>query len=162
MLWQHQVLLMVTRHIYRVTTLSAICIPSGFVHMRYYTPTLGCYATSMSWIEDVENKILMQSGLSGNEVGPWCASPAFERHACCKNGLGWLGHWRGFDSALGSVYTGPDSFGTGTKLVRISFVFTQDLVDTVRIGYAILYQMDPLMKMILCGTVPFQFRTGPV
>ena len=59
---------------------------------------------------------------------------------------------------LGSVYTGPDPFETGMKLVRISLVFTRDLVDLVRIGSAIWYQM----KVILCGTVPFQFRTGPV
>ena len=29
---------------------------------------------------------------------------------------------------MGSVYTGPDPFGTGTKLVRMSLVFTRDLV----------------------------------
>ena len=51
---------------------------------------------------------------------------------------------------------------TGTKLVRISLVFTRDLMDPVRIGSAIWYQMGPLMKVILCGTAPFQFRTGPV
>ena len=28
-------------------------------------------------------------------------------------------------TALGSVYMGPDPFGTGTKLVRISLVFTR-------------------------------------
>ena len=44
------------------------------------------------------------------------------------------------DTVLGSVYTGPDPFETGTKLVRISLVFTRDLVDPVRIGYAIWYQ----------------------
>ena len=37
---------------------------------------------------------------------------------------------------LDSVYTGPDPFGTGTKLLRISLEFTQDLVDLVRIGFA--------------------------
>ena len=47
---------------------------------------------------------------------------------------------------------GPDPFGTGTKLVLISLVFTRDLVDPVRIGSAIWYQMGPLMKMILRGT----------
>ena len=57
---------------------------------------------------------------------------------------------------------GPDPFGTGTKLVRISLVFTRDLVDSVRIGSAIWYQMGPLMNVILCGTVPFQFITGPM
>ena len=62
----------------------------------------------------------------------------------------------------GSVYTGPDPFGTGTKLVRMSLVFTWDLVDPVRILNAICYQMGPLMRVILSGTVPFQFRTGPV
>ena len=49
---------------------------------------------------------------------------------------------------LGSVYTVPDPFGTGTKLVRISLVFTRDLMDPVRIGSAIWYQMGPLMKVI--------------
>ena len=63
---------------------------------------------------------------------------------------------------LGSVYTGPDPFRTGTKLVRISLVFTQDLMDPVRIGSAIWYQMGPLMKVILCGTILFQLGTGPV
>ena len=57
---------------------------------------------------------------------------------------------------------GPDPFGTGTKLARINLVFTQDLVDPVRIGSAIWYQMGPLMKVILCGILPFQFRTGTV
>ena len=55
---------------------------------------------------------------------------------------------------------GPDPFGTGTKLVRISLVFTRDLVDPIRIGSAIWYQIGPLMKVILCGIVPFQFITG--
>ena len=63
---------------------------------------------------------------------------------------------------LGSVYTGPDPFGNGTKLIRIILVFTQDLLEPVRIGSAVWYQMGPLMKVILCGTVPFQFGTGPV
>ena len=57
---------------------------------------------------------------------------------------------------------GPDPFGTGTKLVRISLVFIWDLVDPVRIGPAIWYQTGQLMKVILCGTLKFQFRTGPV
>ena len=38
---------------------------------------------------------------------------------------------------IGSVYTGPDPFETGMKLVRISLVFTRNLVDPVRIGSAI-------------------------
>ena len=38
-------------------------------------------------------------------------------------------------------------------------MFTRDLVDRVGIGSAIWYQMGPLMKVILYGTVPFQFRT---
>ena len=63
---------------------------------------------------------------------------------------------------LGSVYTGPDLFGTGTILVSVSLMFTRDLVDLVRVGSAIWYQMGPLMKVISYGTVPFQFRTGPV
>ena len=41
-------------------------------------------------------------------------------------------------------------------------MLTRDLVDPVRIGSAIWYQMGPRMKVILCGTVPFQFGTGPV
>ena len=57
---------------------------------------------------------------------------------------------------------GRDPFGTGTKLVRISLVFTRDLVDPVRIGSAIWYQVGPLMKQIRYGTVLFQFQTGPV
>ena len=38
---------------------------------------------------------------------------------------------------LGRIYTGPDMFGTSTKFVRISLVFTWDLVDPVQIGSAI-------------------------
>ena len=56
---------------------------------------------------------------------------------------------------------GMDPFGTCTKLVQISLVFSRDLADPVRIGSAIWYQMGQL-KVILCGTVPFHFRTGPV
>ena len=48
-------------------------------------------------------------------------------------------HYFCFDFHKGSVYTGPDPFGTGTKLVRISLVFTLDLVDSVRKGSAIWY-----------------------
>ena len=33
------------------------------------------------------------------------------------------------EADLGSIYTGPDPFGTCTKLVRISLVFNQDLAD---------------------------------
>ena len=57
---------------------------------------------------------------------------------------------------------GQDPFETVTKLVPISLMFTQDLVDPVWFGFAIWYQMGPLMKVILYGTVPFQFRTCPV
>ena len=64
--------------------------------------------------------------------------------------------------SVGSVYKGPDPFGTGTKLERISPVSTRDLIDPVRIGSAVWYQMGLIMKVILYGTVPFQFRTGPV
>ena len=46
-----------------------------------------------------------------------------------------------FAFPLGSVYTGPGLFGTGTKLVRISLVFTRDLVDPVRTGSAIWYEI---------------------
>ena len=60
------------------------------------------------------------------------------------------------------LHTGPDPFGTSTKLVRRSLAFTRDLVDPVLIGFDICYQMGPLMKVILCGTVRFQFRIGPV
>ena len=63
---------------------------------------------------------------------------------------------RASEPHLGSVYTGPDPFGTHTKLVRINLVFTLDLVYPVRIGSAVWYKMGPY------GTVPFQFRTGPV
>ena len=38
---------------------------------------------------------------------------------------------------LGSVYMRLDPFGSDTKLVRISFVFTRDLVDPVEIGSAV-------------------------
>ena len=65
-------------------------------------------------------------------------------------------------SFLGSVYTGPDPFGTGTRLLGISLVFTWNLEDPVRIGSAIWYQMGTLMKVLLCGTISFHFRTGPV
>ena len=41
---------------------------------------------------------------------------------------------------LSSVYTGPDPFGTGTKLARVSFMFTLDLVDPAWIESAIWYQ----------------------
>ena len=64
-------------------------------------------------------------------------------------------------NTYGNVYTGPDPSGASTKLVPISLVFARDLVDPVRIGSAIWYQMGPFM-VILCGTVPFQFRTCPV
>ena len=47
----------------------------------------------------------------------------------------------------------PDPFRTGTNLVWISLVFTQDLVDPVRIGSAIWYQMGPLIRVIRYGTV---------
>ena len=60
----------------------------------------------------------------------------------------------------GSIYMGQNPFGTSTKLIQIGLVFTQDLVDPVHIGSAISYQME--MKVILCGTGPFQFRTGPM
>ena len=51
-------------------------------------------------------------------------------------------------SNLGSVYTGQDLLGTSGKLVRMNLAFTLDLVDPVRIGSAIWYQMGPLMKVI--------------
>ena len=60
-----------------------------------------------------------------------------------------------------SVYTRPDPFGTGTKLVQISFVFTRGLMDPVRIGSAIWYQLGPLMKATPYGTVPFCFEPVP-
>ena len=40
-------------------------------------------------------------------------------------------------------------FETVTKLVQISFVFTQDMVDRVWFRSGIWYQMGPLMKVIL-------------
>ena len=60
-----------------------------------------------------------------------------------------------FSDGLGSVYTVPDPFGSGTKLVRINLVFTRDLVDAVRIGSAIWYQIGSLKKVIPYRTVPF-------
>ena len=67
------------------------------------------------------------------------------------------------DSAKrGSIYTGPDPFETVKELLRISLVFTRDLMNPVRIRQAIWCQMGPLMKVIPCGTKQFQFRTGPV
>ena len=67
-----------------------------------------------------------------------------------------------FQKSLGSVYTGPDPLRVGRKLVWISLAFTRDLVDPVWIGSVICYQMGPLMKLIPYGTVPIQFRIGPV
>ena len=52
---------------------------------------------------------------------------------------------------------GPDPFGASTKLAQISVVFTQHLVDPLRIGSGMWYQMGPLTKVILCGTVLLQF-----
>ena len=49
-----------------------------------------------------------------------------------------------------------------TRDRRLSLVFTRVLVDLVRIGSAVWYQMGPLMKVIPYGTVPFQFQTSPV
>ena len=63
---------------------------------------------------------------------------------------------------LSSIYAGPNLFGTGTKLVRVGLVYTGDIVDLVRIGSAIWYQMGLHMKVILCGTVSFQLKTGPM
>ena len=54
-----------------------------------------------------------------------------------------------------------DPFGTGTKSVRISLVITRDLVDPVRIGSTVWYQMGPLMKVIPYGTVPFHLEPVP-
>ena len=55
---------------------------------------------------------------------------------------------------------GSDAFGTGTELVRISLVFTRDLVYMARIGSAIWYQtgplLSPILKVIPYGIVPFQ------
>ena len=70
--------------------------------------------------------------------------------------------WLDLHEVEGRLYTGTDPFGTDTKLVRISLGFTRDLVDPIRIGSAIWYQMGPLMKVIPYGTVPFQFRIGTV
>ena len=63
-------------------------------------------------------------------------------------------------SGLGSDYTGLDSFGTGTKMVRISPAFVYELLDPVRIGSDIWYKLGPLLKVIPYGTIPFQFPTG--
>ena len=48
------------------------------------------------------------------------------------------------------------------KLVWISLVFTRGLIDSVRIGSAICYQMGSLIKAIPYGTAAFQFQTSPV
>ena len=52
---------------------------------------------------------------------------------------------------------GPDPFGTGTKLVRISLVFTWDSVDLVGIRPAIRYQNGSTYQ----GD-PIRNRTFPV
>ena len=59
----------------------------------------------------------------------------------------------------GSAYTGPDPFGTGTKLVRMGFVFTRDLVDPVRIGSSIWYQSTYEGDPIWNSTVPVSHRS---
>ena len=66
-----------------------------------------------------------------------------------------------FLMTLGSVYTGPDPFGTSTKLVRISLVFTRDLFGsgTDRICYLLpngsTYDSDPIRNR----TAPVSNRT---
>ena len=60
-----------------------------------------------------------------------------------------------------AAFTGIGQFGTGTKFARISLVFTRDLVDPVRIGSTIWYQMGPVVKVILCGTVPSHLEPVP-
>ena len=64
---------------------------------------------------------------------------------------------------------GPDPFRTVAKLVWI--VVYNKIVLYLHgpgesgpdwIGSAIWYQMGPLMKVILCGTVQFKFKTSPV
>ena len=88
---------------------------------------------------------------------PYKTIQLFLQEGCNKTKHFWI-----WSLDYGSVYTGPDPFGTGTKLTRISLAFTRDLLDPVRIGSAIWYQMGPLMKVIPYGTVSFQFQTGPV
>ena len=66
------------------------------------------------------------------------------------------------DYLLSKFYAAFTRLEPVQSLVRISLVFTQDLMDPVRIGSAIWHQMGPLMKGIPHGTVPFQFRTVPV
>ena len=62
----------------------------------------------------------------------------------------------------GSVYTGTDPFGTGTKLVRIRHVFTWDLVGPVRIRICYLVPNGSTFSMTPYRSVQLQFRTGPV
>ena len=45
---------------------------------------------------------------------------------------------------------------TCTKLLQIGLVFIQELENQVRIGSAIWYQIGPIIKVIPCGTEPFQ------
>ena len=58
---------------------------------------------------------------------------------------------------LFSVYMGPDPFGTGTKLLLISLLFTQDLVDLVEIRSTIWSTYE--LKVIPYSTVSLQFST---
>ena len=79
-----------------------------------------------------------------------CDSSLLVLHLKASHFYGYLkGPVSGDALIYGSVYTGPDPFGLGSKLVRISLVFTRELVDPVRIGSVIRYQMGPPMKVIL-------------
>ena len=66
---------------------------------------------------------------------------------------------------LGSVYTRPDSFGTGTKLERISLVFTRDMV----VPNGSSHEVDPIWKRTILvlnrsrinRVDPYQYGSDP-
>ena len=57
----------------------------------------------------------------------------------------------------GRLYTGPDPFGTSTDK---SCVYTRP--GGTGNWICCLVPNGSLTKVILCGTIPFQFRTGPM
>ena len=62
-------------------------------------------------------------------------------------------------SIIKAAFTG--SIWNRYELVLISFVFTRDMVDPVRIESAFWYQMGPLTKVIPYGTISFQLCRVP-
>ena len=69
---------------------------------------------------------------------------------------------RSLKENLGCIYTRPEPFGTGKKLILISLAFIRDLADPLLIGFPVWYQMGSLMKVIQFGTVQFQDGIVPV